>query len=75
MLKNLPTTLEQYYDQIHGSNIDHSQRFVRSMYDRDIMNDLCDDTQEDEHAIVRSFARRRDNNHQYSPNRRQNTNS
>ena len=58
MLESLPTTLEQYHEQIHGTAISQPQRFVRSMYDMNDTINLCDDVSEGDDAIVPAFGRK-----------------
>jgi len=60
-LDSLPTTLEQYHEQLHGSkHIQQSPRYVRSMYDIDKAVNMCEDISHDEEPIIRTFVKRRD---------------
>jgi len=79
MMESLPTTLEQYQEQIQGSKTESSHRHVRSLFDN-YGDNLCVETDDNEDAIIRTFVRRRDNmkpftynnnsRSQYSPNNR-----
>jgi len=67
MLESLPTTLEQYHEQIHGNSVNKPQRQIRSLYDHDQGNSLCEDVDDDgDHAIIRTFGRRRDKSFSYN---------
>ena len=71
ILESLPTTLEQYHEQLHGSKqTQQPQRYVRSMYDANNNVNLCEETSEVDEPIVRSFVRRRDNKSTYPTNGR-----
>jgi len=61
MLESLPTTLEQYHEQIHGAGTVTKQRYVRSIFGED-ENSVYDDEDGSE-PVVRAFMRRRDNQH------------
>ena len=69
MLESLPTTLEQYHEQIHGTAISQPQRFVRSMYDMNDAINLCDDVSEGDDAIVRAFGRKYNQRNNYQNER------
>ena len=72
-LESLPTTLEQYHEQIHGTTPIQSQRYVRTMYEANSDNSMCEDVTE-ETPVIRSFVRRRDFNKggQYTPRHKDN---
>jgi len=71
MLESLPTTLEQYHEQIHGPSSPPVQRHIRSLYDS-YGDTMCEETDDSEDAIVRTFVRRRDNYNSFSPDNRTN---
>ena len=71
MLESLPTTLEQYHEQIHGPSSSPAQRHIRSLYDT-YGDTMCEETDDSEDAIVRTFVRRRDNYNSFSPDSRTN---
>ena len=75
MLESLPTTLEQYHEQIHGPSRHRPQGVVRSMYDRDEDNNVCLDVNEEEFPIIRAFGRKQFGNRQYSSSNRYESNN
>jgi len=66
MLESLPTTLEQYHEQVYGQSDKTPSRFVRTLFEKDKEFEYCQEVDEDNVAVIRTFGKR--NDYQRRPN-------
>jgi len=66
MLESLPTTIEQYHEQLHGPTVTENKRYVRSMQAGTMAHEEYDGLDEDK-PVVRAFMRRREYQQRRSP--------